>query len=374
LWRNADPELAAAARFRFSIGVPDVNLFPVDVWRQVSNKILRSMRAPTIASFEAQGGLAFRQSIAHYVSFTRAVACGPDDIVVTAGAQQAFALLARVLVTTGRTVVAVEDPGYPPIRAIFAAAGAKLAAVPIDEDGLRTDRLPQKTRVICVTPSHQFPLGCVMSTQRRVRLLEFAQTKRAVVIEDDYDGEFRFTDRPLDALQTLDRNESVFYVGTFSKSLTPALRLGYIVTPPWARPALVAAKTLADSGCCTLIQDTVAAFIRDGHLARHVRRMQHEYQERRRVLLAILLRDFSHWLDIIPSVAGLHLAALLKPSIDERRLIAQAFKANVGLMALSKFGIRHGHRGVMFGYGNIESSDIQEGLGRLSGAWSHLKR
>jgi GntR family transcriptional regulator/MocR family aminotransferase len=361
---------AVPARFSFSVGVPDLNRFPVDVWRRASNKMLRSVRTPRIAGWESQGRVAFRQSIAHYVSFARAVACSPDDILVTAGAQQAFGLLARVLVTSARTVVSVEDPGYPPIRAAFAAAGAKIAAVPVDIEGLLTRRLPRTTRVICVTPSHQFPLGCVMSAERRARLIEFAQTQRAVVIEDDYDGEFRFTDRPLDALQTLDQSECVFYVGTFSKSLSPALRLGYIVAPPWARSALVAAKRLADSECCTLTQDTLDALIRDGHLARHVRHMQDEYQQRRRILLEILRRDFAQWLDPVSSAAGLHVAALLKPSFDEECLMAEACKAGVGLTALSKFAIRTRIRGVMFGYGNIEIADIVEGLARLKTAWS----
>jgi GntR family transcriptional regulator / MocR family aminotransferase len=359
----------AVAPLRFSIGVPDLKRFPVDIWRRASNTVLRSLRMPHIAQWEAAGRAALRQTIAQYVSFTRAVACGPDDIIVTAGAQQAFGLLARVLVRTGRTVVAVEDPGYPPIRASFSAAGAQIAAVPIDTEGLRTDRLPPRARVICVTPSHQFPLGCVLSAERRARLLEFAQNRGAVVIEDDYDGEFRFTDRPLDALQTLDRDASVFYVGTFSKSLSPALRLGYIVTPPWARSALVAAKELADSGCCTLIQDTVAALIRDGHLARHVRHMHHEYQQRRELLLEILHRDFAQWLVPVTSAAGLHVAALLSQTMDEGRLTAAALKAGVDLASLGQFAIRSGHRGIMFGYGNIEIPDIVEGLARLRSAW-----
>ena len=373
-WRGkADPTWRLdfiPARFSFALGVPDLKRFPVDVWRRASNKVLRSMRAPTIIGWESQGRAAFRQSIAHYVSFARAVACNPDDIVVTAGAQQAFGLLARVLVPSSRSSVAVEDPGYPPIRAAFAAAGARIVGVPVDDSGLLTHRLPRNARVICVTPSHQFPLGCVMSTERRARLIEFAQTRGAVVIEDDYDGEFRFTDRPLDALQTLDQSECVFYVGTFSKSLSPALRLGYIVAPPWARSALAAAKRLADTECCTLTQDTLNVLIRDGHLARHVRQLQHEYQQRRSILLEILHRDFAQWLDPMASAAGLHVATVLKSPFDEGSLIAEAFKVGVGLTALSKFAIQADYRGVIFGYGNIEIPDIVEGLAHLRNAWA----
>jgi GntR family transcriptional regulator/MocR family aminotransferase len=251
----------AALPYCFQIGIPDPRSFPAAVWRRLSGRVLRSIRLQSPLAVDAQGQAPLRCEIARYVSFTRAVSCEADDVVVTAGAQQAFDLLARVLVTPGRTTVALEDPGYPPLRGSFLAAGAKVSAVPVDAEGLAVDRLPSQTRVICVTPSHQFPLGSVMSARRRGDLLDFAQARGAVVIEDDYDGEFRFGDRPLDALQTLDRAACVFYVGTFSKSLLPGIRLAYIVAPPWARPALVAAKALADGHCCTLIQDTLAALL-----------------------------------------------------------------------------------------------------------------
>ena len=266
----------AVLPFSFQIGIPDPRSFPAEVWRRLSGRVLRTVRLQPAYPIDAQGRAPLRREIARYVSYTRAVSCEADDVVVTAGAQQAFDLLARVLVTPGRTTVAVEDPGYPPLRASFQAAGAKVSAVGVDAEGLVVGLLPPQARVICVTPSHQFPLGSVMSARRRSELLDFAQTRRAVIIEDDYDGEFRFGDRPLDALQTLDRAGSVFYVGTFSKSLLPGVRLAYIVAPPWARPALIAAKAVADGHCCTLIQDTLTALIAEGHLARHVRCLARE--------------------------------------------------------------------------------------------------
>ncbi len=209
--------------------------------------MLRTFRSTAHVETDVQGRLALREGIAQHVSFTRAVACTPEDIVVTAGARQAFELLARVLVTPRRTTVALEDPGYPPLRACFEAASAKVAAVPVDDEGLLVHRLPAQARIICVTPSHQFPLGCVLSARRRAALLEFARAHGAVVIEDDYDGEFRFEERPLDALQTLGPNlESVFYVGMISKTLMPALRcrLHRGAKRRRARPALIAAKSL----------------------------------------------------------------------------------------------------------------------------------
>ncbi|MBV8806094.1 MAG: PLP-dependent aminotransferase family protein, partial [Sinobacteraceae bacterium] len=214
----------SAAKFDFATGLPDSSIFPFDVWRRLSVRALRTLSSSPARYGESEGRSTLREAIARHVSFARAVACEPDDIVVTSGAQQAFDLLARVLVTPSRTIVAVENPGYPPTRAAFAAAGAKVVSIPVDEEGLVVQRLPPGTSVICVTPSHQFPMGTAMSTARRAALLEFAQKHRSVILEDDYDAEFRFGGRPLDALQTLDRNESVFYIGTFSKSLFPAIR------------------------------------------------------------------------------------------------------------------------------------------------------
>jgi GntR family transcriptional regulator/MocR family aminotransferase len=231
---------------------------------------------------------------------------------------------------------------------------------------LVVDHLPRQARVICVTPSHQFPLGSVMSARRRGELLDFAQTHRAVIVEDDYDGEFRFGDRPLDALQTLDRAASVFYVGTFSKILLPGVRLGYIVAPSWARPALIAAKALADAYCCTLIQDTLALLIAEGHLARHVRKMQQIYAGRRERLLEGLKSGCAEWLDPIPSAAGLHIAAVSRKAVDEAALVAEARKLGVRVHALGVNYVRRPvKRGLLFGYGAIEENDIAEGLTRL---------
>jgi GntR family transcriptional regulator/MocR family aminotransferase len=231
------------------------------------------------------------------------------------------------------------------------------------------------TDIVCVTPSHQFPLGCVMSARRRAALLEFAQARGAVIIEDDYDGEFRFTDRPLDALQTLDRTESVFYVGTFSKCLLPTLRLGYVVAPPWARSSLIAAKVVSDGACCGLTQGAVATLIADGHLARHVRMMQHLYGQRRQTLLEILAREFSQWLAPIPSVAGLHISATLKRARSDKVIEAAALRDGIGVRALSAFcSHRSSLNGLVFGYGGISSPAIKEGLAGLRRVLSRASR
>jgi GntR family transcriptional regulator/MocR family aminotransferase len=376
-WRRSavagDTPQQSPPRFDFRMGVPDISYFPMDIWRRLSSRVLRTYCKMPVPFDDPHGRSALREAIARYVSFARAVACQASDITVTAGAQQAFDLLARVLVTPGRTVVAVENPGYPPVRAAFAAAGAKIVAIPVDAEGLVVERLPHNAAVVCVTPSHQFPLGSAMSARRRAALLEFAHARGAVVIEDDYDSEFRFGGRPLDALQTLDRTESVFYVGTFSKSLFPALRLGFAVAPPWAHRALGEAKRYADSHSAPLTQETLAAFISGGHLARHVRRMRRIYGARREVLLSGLRADFGRWLEPVPSVAGLHLAALAKGSVDIPLIAANALLREVGVRSVERFrsgraagaGGASGASGLVFGYGALDEAGIVGGLARL---------
>jgi GntR family transcriptional regulator / MocR family aminotransferase len=379
-WQRATPaaiEFANAARSTagFRLGRPELRLFPVDVWRRL---LARSLRRGGRASFDypdAHGLSLLRAAIAQHVSFTRAVACTAEDVLVTNGAQQAFDVLARALVTPGRTRVAVENPGYPPMRAALAAAGAQIVPVAVDEQGLRVDRLPADVNVVCVTPSHQFPTGVAMSMARRAALLAFAREHRAAVIEDDYDGEFRFGLRPLDALQTLDRDASVLYVGTFSKSLFPALRLGYIVTPAWAREVLTAVRLYTDTGGNAQLQDALAHFITDGHLARYVRKMRRVYAERRQVLLAGLAEDLGRWLQPLPAEAGIHLATRIRQRGATARIIAHAREHTPGAQPLSRFALgAEGEPGLVFGFGCIEAAAIRTALCNLARALTGEER
>lgn len=358
------------ARDDFRVGLPDIGAFPFDIWRRLSDRALRRIAREPADYAEPQGQAALREAIAKHVSFTRAVGCTADDIVVTAGAQQAFGLLARILVVPGRTVVAVEQLFYPSLREAMTAAGAKVVTVPTDVEGLCVDRLPPEARVICVTPSHQFPTGVAMSPQRRAALLAFARARNAVVIEDDYDSEFRFAGRPLDALQTLDRAESVCYVGTFSKSLFPALRLGFVVAPPWARAALVRARELADWHGPVLGQEALAAFIAEGHLARHIRKMRKVYGARRDALLEALAKHTEGRLEVIPSDAGLHLSAWLRTGTRDHAVVERAAAAGIALPPLSRFALDPqapaAPNGLAFGYGLIDESQIDDAIRRLA--------
>ena len=352
----------------FRLGIPDHRHFPHDIWRRLSAQSLRAWSKTGFSYPPSEGIPALREAIARHVAFARAVACSSDDVIVTSGAQQAFDLLARMLVDPGRTRVAVEEPGYPPVRAAFAAAGAQLVPIPVDDEGLCVDRLPEDVRVVSVTPSHQSPTGVALSLRRRTALLEFARSRGAAIIEDDYDGEFRFGGRPLDALQTLDRDELVFYIGTFSKSLFPSLRKGFVVAPPWARDALVAVKHCADSHCDTITQSVLAAFIRDGHLARHVRRMRPIYAARREALLDGLRQQLGAWLEPIPSEAGLHLAARIRAPELATKIFAQARRHAPGAQSIAEYSLTPPDRPALaFGYGVIDADDIATAL-------SHFRR
>lgn len=350
----------------FRLGVPDTSSFPFHIWRRLLARSLRAIAKVPAAYVEAQGRPVLREAIANHVSFARAVACRPEDVVVTAGTQQAFDLLARILVTPGRTTVVVEDPGYPPQQAAFAAAGAKLVPVPVDSEGLVVEQLPPDARVICVTPSHQFPLGVAMSMRRRTELLEFARVNGAVVIEDDYDGEFRYGTTPRDALQTMDRSSSVFYVGTFSKSLFPGIRMGFVVAPHWARRALSTAKEVSDWHSPVLEQDALAAFISEGHMARHVRKMRKVYSERRELMMSGLQAHFSPWLEPIPSSGGMHMTALVRESVDIDLIVRSARQRNMEIRSLRAYSAnRDGQAGLVMGYGATGSEALTEGLLQL---------
>lgn len=360
---TAPPDLPARS---FRVGVPDHRHFPHDIWRRLSARSLHAWSKRPFGYPPVQGIAELRDAIAQHVAFARAVACTGEDVIVTSGAQQAFDLIARLLIAPGKTRVAVEEPGYPPLRAAFIAAGAQLVPLPVDDEGLRVDLLPDDVRIVSVTPSHQSPTGAALSMRRRAALLDFARARNAAIVEDDYDGEFRFGARPLDALQTLDRESRVFYVGTFSKSLFPALRKGFIVAPRWAREALVGVKKCADAHCDAIAQSTLAAFIRDGHLARHVRRMRPIYATRREALLDGLHEDLGRWLEPIPSEAGLHLAARIRDPDRAADIVAKARRHAPGVQSIAEYSLTPPLQPALsFGYGVIDAADIPAALRRL---------
>ena len=359
-WRSAG-FVPLRAKRPFHVGTPDLAAFPWDLWRKLASRTLRDYsRSPVPAG--PQGAPTLRQTIAGHLSFARGVACQADDIVVTSGAQQAFDLLAKVLVHRPGVVVAVEDPGYAPVRVAFAAAGATVVGAPVDDEGIVVETLPPNAEVICVTPSHQFPLGVPMSPRRRQALLALAGRTGAVLVEDDYDGEFRFDGRPLEALQTLDVSDQVIYVGTFSKSVFPDLRLGFVAAPDWVRGPLLAAKMASDGRSPLVVQHTLAAFMAEGHMVRHVRRMRRIYAGRRQALFKAISGAPPGWLEPYPSAAGLHLALRLPPDVDAEVFVRIAADLGVGAHPLSRFAVDPTtHNGVVLGYGALPEDDVRLG-------------
>ena len=365
----------------FRTGMPDARHFPHARWRQLMQRSLRGWGRKDFTYPPTEGVPELREAIARHVAFTRAVACDAGDVIVTSGATQAFDLLARVFVEPGRSRVAVEWPGYPPLARAFDAAGAKLVPVAVDGEGLRVSELPRDIGVVCVTPSHQSPLGVMLSQPRRGELLEHADRHDFLVVEDDYDGEFRYGARPLDALQSLDTSGRVFYVGTFSKSMFPSVRMGFIIAPRWARDALIAAKRLSDPHANDVLQAALAAFINEGDLARHVRRMQRLYAERRGVILDALAGPLSLHLDVVPSEAGLHLAAHLLDIDDERRIIAAATQYLPGITTIAHYSqapqapqAPQARSGLLFGFGCLDAKDAAKHMQAFSNALREKKQ
>jgi GntR family transcriptional regulator / MocR family aminotransferase len=359
----------------FRTGVPEHRYFDHDIWRRLTSRASRAIARMPFNYGPAQGLPELREAIAGHVAFVRAVVCEPDDLIITSGAQQAFDLLARLLVTPGHTRVAVENPCYPPLRAAFAAAGARLVPVPLDGEGLRVDRLPADVKVICVTPSHQSPTGAVMSSARRVALLARAREMDAVVIEDDYDGEFLYDTHTQDSLQTLDREGRVFYVGTFSKSLFPTLRKGFVVAPEWAREALIDIKRSTDGHTDAVPQTTLAAFIAEGHLARHIRRMRPIYAQRRRALEQGAQEHWADFMQVLPGNAGLHLSMRIVDAKMSQILVECARQHLPGALPLSAYSIGATRpHGLCIGYGGVEVDQIASAVRALGVAMRGLRR
>lgn len=370
-WRGRPPPdrspTDTETTFNFLSGFPDTTQFPFDIWSRLCGRAGRALSRRHAVEGDPAGEPALRDAIANHVSFARAVACTGDDIVVTAGTRQAIDLLARILVTPGQTEVAVEDPGYPPTRNAFAAAGARIVPIPVDGKGLMVDRIPPGVRVISVTPSHQYPIGVTLSAKRRAALLDFAETFGASIIEDDYDSEFRIGGRPLDALQTLDRGGRVFYAGTFSKSMFPALRMGFVVAPAWARPALIGARHLSDWHAPVLTQAALADFITEGHLARHIRKMRRDYAARHDILTAALNHHFGDRLRIFEAHAGVHLATRTETAAEADSLRRAAEGRNVRIDDLNAYSLRDGGPpGLVFGYGLIPRDQIEPAIARIA--------
>jgi GntR family transcriptional regulator/MocR family aminotransferase len=353
-----------SAQFDFRTGLPDGSLFPHDRWRRLLSGALRSKALRSGIYGDAAGYLPLREAIARYIGVARGMEITAEDVVVVNGAQQGLDIVARTLLAAGDRA-AVEDPGYRMVRWLLESLGVRISSVPVDQNGLVVDALPRLARFVYVTPSHQYPLGVSMSFERRRALLDWAERNHAAIIEDDYDSEFRFRERPIEPLQTIDASGRVIYIGSFSKTLLPTLRLGFVVTPRSLRPAVLRAKAVTDWQTSMPLQVALAQFIDQGEFSRHVRKMREVYRVRREMVIQILTRQFGDHLEVVPSIAGLHVAALAhRASRGEiKAIVERASEAGVEVQDLSTSTMApSGRAGIVVGYGAIPTANIKEGL------------
>ncbi len=356
-WRP--PHVAARA---FRIGAPEVDTFPFALWDRLARQASPRQRSARAQYLDPAGDPDLRQAIALWLWASRGIRCDAAQVVVCSGSQQGIDLIARLLLDVGDEVL-VEDPGYPGIRASLLAHGVQARPVALDAQGLciaEGATLWPGARMAVVTPTHQFPTGVCMGLARRQALLQWARTHNAWVVEDDYDGEFQYGSaaQRVPALCSLPGSERVLYVGTFSKTLHPGLRLGFVVVPPALVEAFAMARAITDRHAPGDTQAVLARFIAEGHLLRHLRQMRELYQERQRILILALADASDGALQLAPSDRGMHLLLESTPGSDDETLSRKALTAGVMLAPLSRYAMQSQRRGWLFGYAGYNEAEI----------------
>ncbi len=360
-----EPEESTSIEFR--LGRPFTGLISSDAWRRAWSEVAHDL--PPASYGHPAGDTRLRQAISDYLGRSRGVACDGQDVVVTSGALQALDLIARATLRRGDTV-ALEEPGYPSARRVLAARGARTTPIDVDEDGLVVDDIPRGADaplLAYTTPSHQYPLGARLSIARRLALLDWAEQCDSLIVEDDYDSEFRFDAPPLPALAGLDQAGRVVYIGTFSKILSPALRVGYVVAPPRLRERIIRLKRLSDYHTPWPVQRAMASFMESGDLERHIRRARRHYAEKRRIVT-----DEFHRVSQVATLrgldAGLHVFVELDTRVDAVEVVRLARKRGVRLESIDEHYQRADRlNGLLLGYGGLEMSDLIRGTRILVG-------
>ena len=362
----SEPDLQISFRY----GRPAFDHFPMQTWRKLLSRHCRENSTWLDYATDALGYKPLREAIARYLSRSRAVQCEPEQVIITNGTQQALYLIMRLSIELG-DAIALEDPGYLSARRIFLSQGAKLLPIRVDESGLVVKDLAkyanESIKLVYVTPSHQFPTGSILSLPRRLELLAWAQQNSAMIIEDDYDSEYRYGDRPIPALQGLAQTDSVLYIGTFSKVLFPSLRIGYLVLPPSLISLFARAKWLSDRSLPSLEQQVLTDFIEQGHIDRHIRKMRSLYDLRRQALVQALKTNFGEKAKILGEKAGLHLMVRLQTHLTDKEIIQRAARVGVGMMSAQPSYLNANCAGeFIFGYSELRQEQIQQGISRLA--------
>jgi GntR family transcriptional regulator/MocR family aminotransferase len=360
------PSLELRPSRAFRANMPALDLFPTTLWAQVVARRLRRVSTSLLLGCAAMGYPPLRHAVAAYLSTSRGVKCFPEQVAIVSGVQEALDLVARLFLNPGDRVC-VENPGYPGAAMVFKAVGAKVCYSGLDDEGMKVREAGlQGARLVYVTPGHQFPLGVTMSLARRLQLLEWAAKSGAVILEDDYDSEYRYAGRPVPALQGLDRRGLVLFTGSFSKVLFPSLRLGYLVVPPDLVDYASATLSVTSRHAPLLEQAVLYDFITEGHFGRHLRRMREVYAERLSALLECARQNLTGLLEISGVEAGLQTAGWLRGGLDAESVAAAAAKQGVEVTPLSRYS--HGgmaREGLQLGFAAMDAKEIRRGVRQL---------
>ena len=353
----------------FQHGVPAIKEFPFAVWARIAQKLQKKPTGAILSYGDSFGFRPLRDAIAAHLKSSRGVRCVAEQIIITSGTQQALDLIGRIFLAN-KSEVCIEDPGYLGARDSFAATGARIVSVPVGSEGFDVKQArmqSRKVRLVYVTPSHQYPLGVTMSLACRLSLLEWARERDAFIIEDDYNSEYRYAGRPLASLQGLDRDGRVIYLGTFSKTIFPALRLGYLVLPEDLVDVFAAARALTDLHSPSIDQAVLSEFIAEKHFSRHVRRMRRIYAERQQVLVEEARKNLKGILEVTTAQAGMHLIGWLPDGISDREVSRRAAEVDLNIAPVSTYCISNEVRGgLLLGYTAYDDKQIRQGVKKLA--------
>ncbi|MCX7709298.1 MAG: PLP-dependent aminotransferase family protein [Clostridia bacterium] len=354
----------------FRSGLPALDMFPMKKWSGLYHQVCTEMPSSELSYGDPAGCLKLRSVIAQYLFKIRGVNCNPENIIITTGAVQALQLTAKLLTTPGASVI-LEDPSNYDLQRILSSCGAELIPIPVDEQGMKTELLPEEThpKMVYLTPSHQFPLGGILPIQRRIELIRYARKTGAMIVEDDYDSEFRYEGPPVSSLQSLDPDR-VIYIGTFSKIMFPALRVGYMVLPEHLVNRCRKLKRHSDFQTPILEQRTLSAFIEGGFLERHVAKMKKVYYRRQKKLIHALEACFKNQFKVLGASTGLHVVVKFKFEIT-RDQINRLKKSGVRMFPVEVHAMNQGDNlnSFILGYGNLSEEMIDEGIKRMKKAF-----
>lgn len=351
----------------FRSNIPALDLFPTTLWAQIAARRLRRAPVSLLTGCEAMGYKPLREAVAEYLKTSRGVSCDTEQIAIVSGVQEALETAARLLLDPGDRVC-MEDPGYAGAKMVFEGLGAKIAGLPLDDEGMEIQEVRMRgARMVYITPAHQYPVGITMSLPRRLELLEWARKTSALIFEDDYDSEYRYAGRPVPALQGLDRRGMVFFAGSFNKVLFPSLRLGYLVVPVDLVPYLEAANSVTKRHAPLMEQAIVCDFITGGHFGRHLRRMREIYAERLAALLESARDKLDGLLEVSGIEAGMQTVGWLCKGITGKAATRAAAERNVEVFPLG--AIRRGQarqEALHLGFAAMNTQEIQRGVRELA--------